>query len=179
MDPIAFGVETNCRHRFCAQCFCLHWRRTLYGRQITCPICRGHVRFLKKHFSPAEMEQTDVRRTLEGDIDLFNRWHSGRPVPILRRLRDLPIMFTDALRFVFSGDGTPFLIHSRLVLLGLCVVLYVLSPFDVIPEGVAGLFGLLDDLVVLLIFGIHAFAVYRSGLARFVQRPAQPQQPTR
>ncbi|CAI2736883.1 unnamed protein product [Dicrocoelium dendriticum] len=43
MDSYSFPVATNCGHLFCARCFCLHWQRTFYSRQINCPMCRGHV----------------------------------------------------------------------------------------------------------------------------------------
>ncbi|KER20098.1 hypothetical protein X801_10166 [Opisthorchis viverrini] len=166
-DPIAFGIETNCGHKFCARCFCLHWRRTLYSVHIYCPICRGQVRSLSRHFTQSECERTDSERlSIDADIDLYNRWHSDAPVPLWQRLRDLPIYARAAVQFLFSHDGAPFLLHSRLILFGFCALLYILSPWDVIPEVVAGFFGLIDDLLVFVIFSLHTYAVYRTITAR-------------
>ncbi|XP_071922952.1 uncharacterized protein [Coffea arabica] len=42
--------------------------------------------------------------------------------------------------------------------------IYVLSPVDIIPEGVLGIIGLLDDLIILFICFLHVAALYRSVL---------------
>lgn len=42
--------------------------------------------------------------------------------------------------------------------------IYVLSPVDILPENVLGLFGFFDDFLVLLIVFLHLAAVYRSLL---------------
>ncbi|XP_020680824.1 E3 ubiquitin-protein ligase RNF170-like isoform X2 [Dendrobium catenatum] len=43
-------------------------------------------------------------------------------------------------------------------------ILYVLSPIDILPEGVFGLVGFIDDLLILLIAFLHLAALYRSIL---------------
>ncbi|CAH8635203.1 unnamed protein product [Schistosoma margrebowiei] len=43
MEFPSLMIETNCGHRFCAECFILHWKRTIYSRVISCPMCRGRV----------------------------------------------------------------------------------------------------------------------------------------
>ncbi|KAA3670147.1 uncharacterized protein DEA37_0013627, partial [Paragonimus westermani] len=81
-------------------------------------------------------------------------------------LRDLPTLARALTQLLFSSEGAIVLLHSRLVFLGICVLLYILSPFDLIPEIVTGIFGLLDDLLVFFIFAVHAYAVYRATLIR-------------
>ena len=44
----------------------------------------------------------------------------------------------------------------------LCMVLYLLSPFDLLPEAALGVFGLIDDLMFLLIILIYCTVVYRQ-----------------
>ncbi|KAF7257297.1 hypothetical protein EG68_05667 [Paragonimus skrjabini miyazakii] len=167
MESLTFGVETDCAHRFCARCFCLHWKRTLYSRHITCPMCRSHVHTLTKRFTQEENELSSAQKSaLSADIDLFNRWHSNLPVPIWQRVRDLPTLARALTQLLFSNEGAMVLLHSRLIFLGICVLLYILSPFDLIPEIVTGIFGLLDDLLVFFIFAVHAYAVYRATLIR-------------
>ncbi|XP_043707984.1 E3 ubiquitin-protein ligase RNF170-like isoform X2 [Telopea speciosissima] len=56
------------------------------------------------------------------------------------------------------GGGTNGLIQ----MLGSAI--YILSPIDIIPEGVVGLIGILDDLVIALIFFLHIAAMYRTAL---------------
>jgi RING finger protein 170 len=41
---------------------------------------------------------------------------------------------------------------------------YIISPIDIIPEGVLGVVGLLDDLLIALICFLHVAALYRSVL---------------
>ncbi|TGZ64059.1 hypothetical protein CRM22_006555 [Opisthorchis felineus] len=126
-----------------------------------------HVRSLSRHFTQSECERTDSERlSVDADIDLYNRWHSDAPVSLWQRLRDLPTYASAGVQFLFSHDGAPFLLHSRLILFGFCALLYILSPWDVIPEVVAGFFGLIDDLLVFVIFSLHTYAVYRTITAR-------------
>ncbi|KAJ7949655.1 E3 ubiquitin-protein ligase [Quillaja saponaria] len=42
--------------------------------------------------------------------------------------------------------------------------IYIISPVDIIPEGILGIVGLLDDLLVVLICFLHVAAIYRSVL---------------
>ncbi|XP_044474554.1 E3 ubiquitin-protein ligase RNF170-like isoform X2 [Mangifera indica] len=41
---------------------------------------------------------------------------------------------------------------------------YMLSPIDVIPEGILGIVGLLDDFLIVLMGFLHVAALYRSVL---------------
>ncbi|KAF9608533.1 hypothetical protein IFM89_009899 [Coptis chinensis] len=43
-------------------------------------------------------------------------------------------------------------------------VIYILSPIDIIPEGIVGIFGLLDDVLIGFIFFLHIAAIYRTAL---------------
>lgn len=46
LDRVRFPVETNCGHRFCAQCVLEYWRHDQWPRPARCPICRTTVRSL-------------------------------------------------------------------------------------------------------------------------------------
>nr|CAH8868998.1 unnamed protein product [Trichobilharzia regenti] len=169
MDAASFMVETNCGHRFCAECFTAHWKRTIYSRVISCPMCRGQVTTLTKLFTPEELEETSSssrRSRIEADIRLFNRWHSGEPISIIDQIRDLPTFLYGFIQLLFSGEGTFALMQIRLTLMGLCVLFYLITPFDFIPDVVAGFLGILDDIIVLCIFALHVISVYRSISSR-------------
>ena len=43
-------------------------------------------------------------------------------------------------------------------------VLYLLSPFDILPESVFGLIGLLDDLFVIFMLGIYITVLFRANI---------------
>ncbi|KAL0351316.1 UNVERIFIED_CONTAM: E3 ubiquitin-protein ligase [Sesamum calycinum] len=42
--------------------------------------------------------------------------------------------------------------------------IYVISPVDIIPEALLGIFGLLDDLIIVFICFLHVAALYRAVL---------------
>ena len=39
---------------------------------------------------------------------------------------------------------------------------YLLSPFDIVPEAVFGVIGILDDIIILALFLIYAGILYRN-----------------
>lgn len=44
LDPeMQHGVETNCGHRFCAQCILEYWRHDQWPQPARCPVCRRPV----------------------------------------------------------------------------------------------------------------------------------------
>ncbi|CAH8648618.1 hypothetical protein MS3_00002863 [Schistosoma haematobium] len=167
MEFPSLMIETNCGHRFCAECFILHWKRTIYSRVISCPMCRGRVSTLTKLFTAEELQRENTRRSkIEADLRLFNRWHSGEPISIIDRIKDIPLFVYGFIQLLLSGEGTFALMQIRLTLLGLCVLFYLITPFDFIPDVVAGFIGILDDIIVLCIFIIHVISVYQTISSR-------------
>ena len=43
LAPITHAVETNCGHRFCAQCVLAYWQHDQWPRAARCPMCRRQV----------------------------------------------------------------------------------------------------------------------------------------
>lgn len=58
--------------------------------------------------------------------------------------------------------GGAYFLRVREVLVALTAIGYLLSPIDFIPEAVFGLFGLLDDLLVLVCLVIFVAVVVRN-----------------
>ncbi|CAK9162683.1 unnamed protein product [Ilex paraguariensis] len=58
----------------------------------------------------------------------------------------------------------PLVIRARVYLAMVLSAIYVLSPVDIIPEGLFGIIGLLDDLIIVLICFLHVATLYRSVL---------------
>jgi RING finger protein 170 len=46
------------------------------------------------------------------------------------------------------------------------VIAYVISPLDILPESVLGIFGLLDDFFVVLGSALYVVIAFRQHLAR-------------
>ncbi|CAK9295705.1 unnamed protein product [Gordionus sp. m RMFG-2023] len=79
-------------------------------------------------------------------------------------IRDLPVLLRHAIGEFFSVSGLAFVFRARMVLCFLGAALYLLSPFDALPEAVFGILGFLDDAVVLLLVAVYATVAYRQTL---------------
>lgn len=53
----------------------------------------------------------------------------------------------------------------RILLVLLAALLYLISPFDIIPEAAFGILGLLDDFFILLLLAIYVSIIYRRFVA--------------
>lgn len=51
------------------------------------------------------------------------------------------------------------------LMLALALLLYLISPIDLLPEGLFGIFGLVDDLILLVYMLVYATGVYRTFVA--------------
>ena len=85
---------------------------------------------------------------------------------------DFPFLIKRTVVFIMSREGIQFLvksIESNFYLMVL--IIYVLSPFDLIPECIFGFIGLIDDLIILiLIFIILTNYYYQYISARDSKR---------
>ncbi|KAM3184563.1 hypothetical protein ACTXT7_008109 [Hymenolepis weldensis] len=129
------------------------------------------LRFILKRFSLPEMqmEVSSDRSQIENNVDLFNHRYSGNPVSVnenlINQLRDLPVLLRYFWRVIFDGEGDiSCLLRLRLIVLFLFVFFYVISPLDIFPESIVGVFGLLDDCLVCLVFCIYLGALFRGRL---------------
>ena len=66
---------------------------------------------------------------------------------------------------IWSGEGIHVIFRIRIFLLAGFAFLYVLSPFDIIPEVAFGIFGLIDDLLVAGLFLMYATILFRNFVA--------------
>ncbi|EUB63139.1 RING finger protein [Echinococcus granulosus] len=167
LEDLKFAVETNCRHRFCGECFYAYWQRFPPLSQPNCPVCRSQLRFLLKRFTPTDLDTGDPaeRSEVESRVAVFNRRFSGNPVSLMDQIRDLPVLLRYCWRVMFEGEaGISCLLRLRLIVLFLFVFFYVISPLDIFPESIVGVFGLLDDCLVCLVFFIYVAALFRGHL---------------
>ncbi|KAF3445360.1 hypothetical protein FNV43_RR10536 [Rhamnella rubrinervis] len=80
-------------------------------------------------------------------------------------MQDLPFLLRRLLRELLDPRRSlPFVIRARVYIATIISIIYVVSPVDIIPEGILGIVGLLDDLLIVLIFFFHVAAIYRSVL---------------
>jgi RING finger protein 170 len=77
-------------------------------------------------------------------------------------LLDAPTLIRRFVLELASPRGIRLLFQVRFLLLFVGPIVYVLSPFDLLPEAVFGLIGLLDDMVILVVCGVIFASFYRA-----------------
>jgi uncharacterized membrane protein YkvA (DUF1232 family) len=63
---------------------------------------------------------------------------------------------------IWSTDGIYLIFRIRIILLAGFAFLYILSPFDIIPEMAFGIFGFIDDILVFGLFVMYATILFRN-----------------
>ena len=131
---------TNCGHVFCGTCIlrCASERMVL-----PCPLCRTRVSMLLSQQLP-----------MAPQVHAFNTFHAGRPLSLMQFLRDMPVL----LRFLWLHFRQIFFVSPQLTIFAVQIILivvsnviYLLSPFDLVPELIFGALGLIDDAVIIFL----------------------------
>lgn len=130
-----------------------------------CPLCRREITLLvPSALLPEQRNDPDIAETL-GKIDRYNRYFGIRSNGLIQRLQDLPFLLRRLFREIMDPQRSlPFMIRARVYLAMSVSAVYVISPVDLIPEGILGFIGLLDDFLIALICFLHVAALYRSFL---------------
>lgn len=68
-------------------------------------------------------------------------------------------------RRIFSTEGLSWAFRMRSIIVAIGVILYVLSPLDILPESVLGIIGLFDDFFVVLSSALYFVISFRQSLA--------------
>lgn len=74
--------------------------------------------------------------------------------------------------FLRLRGGLPICSKLHLLVLAVVLVFYLLSPIDLIPEMIFGIFGLIDDFVAIVYMLLYAAGMYRAYVAN-QDRPRQ------
>lgn len=61
--------------------------------------------------------------------------------------------------------GLPVCSRLYFVMLALTLLVYIISPLDLIPEIVFGIFGYADDLIAIVAMVLYVTGVYRTYMA--------------
>ena len=64
----------------------------------------------------------------------------------------------------FSVNGLSLLNKARIILLNVLNFIYFISPIDILPEAVLGIFGYLDDIIFVLMTLVYFGSIYRQVL---------------
>ncbi|KAM7507583.1 hypothetical protein LguiA_018036 [Lonicera macranthoides] len=157
--------QANCSHWYCGNCILQVWNHGPALQPCSCPLCRRQITLLvPSEASSRERHNSEVSEIL-GRVETYNRFFGARANGLIQRVQDLPFLLRRLLReMMVPQRSLPLVIKARILLATVLSVLYVVSPVDFIPEGVLGIIGLLDDLIIVLICFLHVAALYRSVL---------------
>ncbi|XP_073099052.1 uncharacterized protein [Elaeis guineensis] len=164
-EDFTLPCQANCSHWFCAHCILGVWHHGFAREPCKCPICRRTITLL----IPAEAVQQqrhdpEVSQVL-GNVERYNRLFGGGSPNLSQMLQDLPFFLRRMLTELMDPQRSlPFFFKARMVLALVLSSIYVLSPVDIIPEGVLGYVGFFDDLLILLIVFLYLTAIYRTIL---------------
>uniref|UniRef100_A0A2P2IB50 E3 ubiquitin-protein ligase RNF170 n=1 Tax=Hirondellea gigas TaxID=1518452 RepID=A0A2P2IB50_9CRUS len=169
MDAVRFGAETNCGHLYCSACILQVWDQNVNTVTcISCPCCRQEVTLLLCCFTAAESsdsrsaEVLNEREHLKDRLQRYNTLHSNVKYSYLRHMKELPTILRHAWAETFTWGGLTWLFKLRIVLMMLAGLLYLLVPFDLIPEAFLGVIGLVDDVMVICFFLVQVSVLFRS-----------------
>uniref|UniRef100_A0A0K2TDF5 E3 ubiquitin-protein ligase RNF170 n=1 Tax=Lepeophtheirus salmonis TaxID=72036 RepID=A0A0K2TDF5_LEPSM len=173
LESVRFAVETNCGHVFCGACLVEYVDRLATLSTPTCPYCRQRITMILLYFTPEESQDSlqdadrKLRNFLIEKIKSYNRSYSDEPRSILEQIRDFPILARRLWNMFWDyPDRTTLFFRIRVLIPNVITILYFLSPFDIIPEFLFGIFGLFDDIFIILCGGFYAVNLYRSLVAQ-------------
>ncbi|VVA92199.1 unnamed protein product [Arabis nemorensis] len=144
----------------------LVWRYGSTLRPCKCPLCRRPISLLVPSEETLRDRNDDATVSVVlRDVETYNRVFGGQSNDLVQRMRDLPFLLPRLLREMMDPQRTlPLVIRARVYIALILSAVYIISPIDIIPEGVLGVIGLLDDLLIALICFLHVAALYRSVL---------------
>lgn len=80
-------------------------------------------------------------------------------------ITDIPVLLRHIFNELFSFQGLEIWHRIRWIFLMIVGIVYFISPLDIIPEMVFGIFGLLDDIFVFVLLIIYITILYRQVVA--------------
>ncbi|KAJ3709251.1 hypothetical protein LUZ61_012956 [Rhynchospora tenuis] len=164
-EDFTLPFQANCSHWFCGECIMRVWDHGAALQPCKCPICRRLITLLVPGEMPPEHLQLPQATRVLTNVEAYNSRFGGGPRSLIQRLQDLPFFTRRLFREFMDPQRTlPLIFRARMFFAMAMSAIYVLSPVDIIPEGIFGLAGFLDDALILVVVFLHLAALYRSLL---------------
>jgi uncharacterized membrane protein YkvA (DUF1232 family) len=146
-----------CGHLFDSDCFVALVETARFNHK--CPTCRTQIDFVVPCFRRRPPDET-AEQTLASFSQVLRRYNNRIGGAAFFTAGRGHAMLHFALN---NFNRLPRRIRSKLIVLFLIGLGYLISPYDLISEGVAGpIVGYLDDVVVLLLIAVILFAIVRN-----------------
>lgn len=136
----AWQCVAQCGHRFCTACLIEYWRSSGEAAPMNCPNCRTPVRVLVPAYPPETTETAVPRRARLRELNDYNAAHGTEAAASWSEaMRTAPLLLRLALRSLKRRPGPTLrallsaAIRMRRLTIA-CGLVYVASPFDLLPE---------------------------------------------
>ncbi|MCP9261896.1 E3 ubiquitin-protein ligase [Dirofilaria immitis] len=185
----SFAVVTNCGHLFCCEFVCfadspyyrdsesvIINRNCIYGywqysasliTPVKCAVCREIVNLLIPLPTESERENSadEALRCNERLTD-YNRRFSNDARPVNYRLYSgfacISSIYVPCHSF---SQWLDVYVPDSCFLVSFGMAVYILSPFDILPEAVFGILGMVDDIFIVFVVLVYATILFRQLLA--------------
>ena len=167
LDEYTSPVELlPCGHTYCNACILLLWSHTGRHRRICCPVCRSPAEYI---FPAYALRDVVAQRgggggdAAEG-IRIDRQLHAYNTNATFAARSSFRTLLLVLRRGITHASLLPVLIQLKIAAVIVLMVVYIVSPVDVVPD-VLGAIGLVDDAAVALIMGVIAARILLSVLA--------------
>lgn len=132
---------------------------------MNCPLCRQLLICLLPIFSQEELNLNENSQQIVQLVNNYNRRFSGAPRSLIDYIYDLPTLLRHAINELFSLNSLAYWYRIRVICIFILALMYLLSPLDIIPETLFGIFGFFDDIIILFFFAIYVSIIFRQFIA--------------
>jgi len=150
-------VQSSCGHIFCGGCLLKFWH-SKHHKKMACPLCRAEMNILI-HNSTHEEECSDIKK----EVDEYNKLFSDKPQNVEELFR---IFQRNLENFVFSiiikGRVGSFINGCLPFLLGLILLMYIVSPSNLLPEYTP-ILNFVENLFLITFSIIYATLTYNKS----------------
>jgi len=166
---ICFGdinreVSSTCGHIFCGKCLIEFWE-SKNKNKLQCPLCRRDINMIIINFSTSDVPPTDVEtKKVIRDIKFYNKCFSTHTRTIYQVLLDSPYLMRRLIFSLSTREGFTFFLKRILgSLYILALVVYIVSPLDLIPDYIM-ILGWIDDAVAVIYLILYVTILYYNFL---------------
>lgn len=147
LQRINCEAQASCGHIYCcnshlAECILDYWQQRFRPQQCVCPMCRRPIALLLGRFSP------ETNAEMQTGIDDYNVRFSDSVRSLWLKVTDIPFVVRRIVQDLNGAQAGRVLILAVYLLL---MMLYLISPFDLLPESTLGVVGLVDDVAMVII----------------------------
>jgi RING finger protein 170 len=166
---ICFGeinreVNATCGHIFCGKCLVDFWE-SKNKIKLKCPLCRRDINMIIVNFSPYEASYGDpVTRKVIQSIKYYNICFSNQHRTMLQVVLDSPYLMRRLIFSLATKEGFTFFLKRILgSMYIIALVVYIVSPLDLIPDYIM-ILGWVDDAIAVIYLIMYVTILYYNFL---------------